>query len=444
MFDYRYIMDPAAQLQQILTHEPGELTERELFDLDARIDELLQVINAAAMLPRAEAARRKAHRAGKHRSHPTALAAETRLARSLCARRINHASILVDHLPDLYQAYATGRMNQSQIDLVLQFHNESILRPFVERDQSFFLKHAKECWPIFRMMAYGWAATTREREEPDFDKDEKAHNNRKLIWGQGLDNEVLGEFHMPNALFEQFQRIVTPFYDELLRVEIREAKLAAGVDAELEQDESEFLDLTRSNSQRWLDAMMIALRVRGSEMRAVREDAVANGLDSDTDLQIDLDEFDAGVAAQVIIVVDQETLEREIARQHGHGGSLEPRSHDSIANARCETLSGLPVSPSTALFYAEVGSFRRMLVKPDNLDFDISKKARLFTGPKRIGLMVRDRFCQGPGCETAAKYCQGDHVLEYTRGGLTVPTNGKLLCGPCNRHKEKLRLHALH
>lgn len=74
-------------------------------------------------------------------------------------------------------------------------------------------------------------------------------------------------------------------------------------------------------------------------------------------------------------------------------------------------------------------------MKPRSIDFELSAKARLFRGAKRLGLIVRDRNCQGPGCGTAARYCQGDHIKPYRQGGPTIPSNGEMLCGPCHRWK---------
>lgn len=420
--------------------DPDDLGDRDLFSHVTDIEDAIQTLHAKSMIPHAAAMRRRAHRAQGYRSNATGLAARTRQSRAQCARSSNQAVTLVDHLPKIYGHYSNLLMNRSQIELLCRLHDNSILKPFVQRDQDFFLGIGHEPWPIFRTLANAWARATLEREDPD-DPAGKVFKNRKLVWGKGLDRETLGEFHMPNELFEQFKEIVTPFYDALLREEIREARAAAGEDPAKAPAEGEFLDLARSNSQRWLDALMAALRVRGSLLRNLKQQAIQDGGDPEDELQIDLDDADAGVAAEVVIIADQETLEREQARQLGH--SLPPRTAESKAHSRCETLSGMPVSPATALLYAQLGSFRRMVMKPDNLDFTMSRKARLFKGAKRTGLIARDRHCQGPGCDTAGKFCQGDHILEYSKGGPTIPTNGELLCGPCNRHKEWLRTNAI-
>lgn len=437
-------MDLLAFIEKLTTFDPDAitdtLTDRELFDLSAQTEEAIQQLHAKAMVPQAAAAKRHAYRSRQYRSNATAHAHQTRLSRIHCANNINQADTLVHHLSDIYSYYEVGLMNRSQIDLICRLFHDRVLRPFVIQDQHFFIDHAHEPWPVFRTLVMAWAQATKDREDDD-DPDERAQKNRKLVWGQGLDREILGEFHMPNHLFEQFLEIVTPFYDALRKEEVRDARAAAWQDPSLEPAEGEYFDLARTDSQRWLDALMAALRVRGSVLRNLKDQATRNGADPDADIELDLDELDAGVAAQVIIIADQETLEREKARQLGI--ELPPRSARSAANYRCETLSGLPVSAATALLHAEIGSFRRLLLKPDSLDFELSRKARLFSNIQRLGLIARDRHCQGRGCDTPGKFCQADHIIEHTRGGPTIPRNGQLLCGPCNQHKERMRTTAL-
>ncbi|HXA11808.1 MAG TPA: HNH endonuclease signature motif containing protein, partial [Mycobacterium sp.] len=40
----------------------------------------------------------------------------------------------------------------------------------------------------------------------------------------------------------------------------------------------------------------------------------------------------------------------------------------------------------------------------------------------------RDLACRFPGCEQAAEFCDIDHTVPYQLGGLTHPSNLKLLC----------------
>lgn len=413
----------------------ANLSDKELFALTVTLEETMAAIQARSMHAYAAAASRHAYRSGGFRSAATGLSARTRLSRATCGRRFNQASILVNKLPDLHEAFQAGIITSDHINLICRLYDRKILKPHVPGAQSYFLEHAGEPWPIFRLILLAWAQAIEDHFGPD--SEDKTFRSRKLVRSRALDKEVLGEFHMPSDLFEQFLEIVRPFYDAYLRDEVRDARLAAGEDPELAPAEGEFFDLARSDSQRWLDALMAALRMRGAQMSKLRAEAIRSGADADAPFNVDLDDLDAGVAAEVIIIADQETMEREIARQNGD--ELQPRSNESTKNYRCETLSGIPVTPTTALQYLQVGSFRRLLLSPNSLDFSISERARFARGAKRLGLIARDRICRDPGCGTPARACEGDHIHEYSKGGKTVPTNLKMRCSPCHRHKTKLQ-----
>ncbi len=64
-------------------------------------------------------------------------------------------------------------------------------------------------------------------------------------------------------------------------------------------------------------------------------------------------------------------------------------------------------------------------------------RARAFTGALRRVLEVRDRECFNPCCNVPAHRCQGDHITEYTKGGLTSQDNGRLACGHHNRARNR-------
>ncbi len=84
-----------------------------------------------------------------------------------------------------------------------------------------------------------------------------------------------------------------------------------------------------------------------------------------------------------------------------------------------------------------------MILTPGDLDFYLSRRTRFFRGPQRTALIARDRYCQDPGCGTPANKCEADHIQEYADGGLTLPDNGKMRCGPCHRHKTWLQARGL-
>ncbi len=105
---------------------------------------------------------------------------------------------------------------------------------------------------------------------------------------------------------------------------------------------------------------------------------------------------------------------------------------------RCETESGLSITPATALLGALAGGIRRFTLGLTDLDFTASKQSRLFRGAMRQGILLRDRSCQGEGCDAHASKCQADHIQPHSSGGATEPVNGQALCPACHRWKTYL------
>lgn len=64
---------------------------------------------------------------------------------------------------------------------------------------------------------------------------------------------------------------------------------------------------------------------------------------------------------------------------------------------------------------------------------DVGRERRLFTGPVRRALMLRDRGCAFPGCDRPPRWCDAHHVLSWLDGGSTGLGNGVLLCGHHHR-----------
>ena len=431
------------QLTELTSLDPAELTDRELFAQLRKIEELNGLVHGHAMRFQAAARDRGVHRVRHYRSAATGLSAETRLSSRTCASHLNLAGHVVNNLPKVHRACIAGVLNSDQVNLIHRLTNHKEFLEAAVRDQNLFINWANEPWAVFNTNMRTWAEYNDPSDPQDCDR--RAEAKRRLLWGQGVDKTVLGEFSMPNDTFEQFLTIVRPVYDKLFKQECAEAKAAlqdhstdresSDEDEPANQDEHRYLDLSRTDKQRWLDALMIVLRIGGRHITKLEASKASTGLD------VPLHELDPGVITEVIIVCDQETLTRQIAKQAGT--ELPDRNPESLATYRCETLSGLPITPATALKTLELNHFRRMIHKPGDLDFALSKRARYFNGPKRTALMIRDRHCQDPGCDTPAKHCQGDHIIEYSKGGLTIPRNGQIRCGPCNRHKTWLEARGL-
>ena len=61
---------------------------------------------------------------------------------------------------------------------------------------------------------------------------------------------------------------------------------------------------------------------------------------------------------------------------------------------------------------------------------------RLFTGRVREYILRRDGYkCTNCG---STQRLEVDHIIPYSKGGKTVPSNGKTLCHICNQLKSNL------
>jgi hypothetical protein len=65
---------------------------------------------------------------------------------------------------------------------------------------------------------------------------------------------------------------------------------------------------------------------------------------------------------------------------------------------------------------------------------DLGRAKRLFTGPQRKAMAIRDRGCTADGCSIPAAWCEAHHQQPWSRGGKTNLAHGKLLC-PFHHHR---------
>jgi hypothetical protein len=59
---------------------------------------------------------------------------------------------------------------------------------------------------------------------------------------------------------------------------------------------------------------------------------------------------------------------------------------------------------------------------------DLGRERRLFTGPIRRALILRDGGCAFPACDRPSRWCHGHHILGWQDGGSTCLANAVLLC----------------
>jgi hypothetical protein len=109
-------------------------------------------------------------------------------------------------------------------------------------------------------------------------------------------------------------------------------------------------------------------------------------------------------------------------------------SYESFAGRVCQLAAGTVIAPGVvAELLGDEGTLvERVVFEGSNRITDISS-ARSFRGTLRRVLEVKHPRCTHPTCDVPAHRCEGDHVVAWSRGGLTTQENGQLRCGPHNR-----------
>jgi hypothetical protein len=124
-----------------------------------------------------------------------------------------------------------------------------------------------------------------------------------------------------------------------------------------------------------------------------------------------------------------------------------------IIRASLDTLAGMPGAPAgelegggmvpaeTVQRYACDSAIVRITGQGE-LDHELNHASRTLPASTRRALEARDRHCVFPGCTRPPIWCDGHHLVWWTRGGATMLPNLALLCRPHHRmvHEEGWRL----
>ena len=104
--------------------------------------------------------------------------------------------------------------------------------------------------------------------------------------------------------------------------------------------------------------------------------------------------------------------------------------------ARCGTLDGTWIDPRDAARLSIGAELRRVVIGAAGAVIEAGNSGRFFRGTARDAVMLRNPECVWAGCWTGARHCQADHIIPWSMGGPTSPTNGSPQCGRHNRLKN--------
>ncbi|RLP93253.1 HNH endonuclease signature motif containing protein [Micromonospora sp. CV4] len=110
-------------------------------------------------------------------------------------------------------------------------------------------------------------------------------------------------------------------------------------------------------------------------------------------------------------------------------------SLDALVNGvRAGTLeTGAQLTPGAVRRLACDAAVLPAVLGGNNQVLDVGRQRRLFTGPLRRALVLRDGGCAFPGCDRPSRWCDGHHVRHWADGGATALGNAVLLCGHHHR-----------
>jgi len=133
-------------------------------------------------------------------------------------------------------------------------------------------------------------------------------------------------------------------------------------------------------------------------------------------------------------------------KREGAGGKRDgagPRPQ-LIIRASLDTLAGLSGAPAgelegggtvpaaTVQRYACDSAISRLIGRGE-LEHELSHATRTIPPSTRRALEARDRHCVFSGCDRRPSWCDGHHLVWWTRGGPTTLANLGLLCRPHHR-----------
>jgi hypothetical protein len=127
----------------------------------------------------------------------------------------------------------------------------------------------------------------------------------------------------------------------------------------------------------------------------------------------------------------------------GKGDGSGPRPQ-LIIRATLDTLAGIPGAPAgevegggtvpaeTVQRLACDSALSRLTGRTE-LEHELNRASRTLPASTRRALEARDRRCVWPGCARPLSWCDGHHLVWWTRGGETALPNLALVCRPHHR-----------
>ena len=298
---------------------------------------------------------------------------QTRLARPEVRRQLRRGRSLAK-MPRFGGAWESGAISGDHLDVVISVLSPRTQEAF-ERDEEMLVEHAQilEFRHFVTFMAR-WALLADPDGAEETDMERRARRDAFLV--QSIDGMWVGRLLLDPVAGEALVNALEPIYERFFQEDWAKAKAELGRDPYAEE-------LCRTPGQRRCDAWV--------EMATLSR-CVPEGARRPEPL--------------VTFMVNCDLVQGPLLQ---------------LAKSRTQ------VAPGTLLDHLDEATFERIVFGPANRA-ECSITARFFSGATRRILEVRDQECCHPYCDEPSDNCQADHILEYSKGGLTTQENGRMMC----------------
>lgn len=345
------------------------------------------------------------------------------------ASRLRSQARAADEIEGLGEAWATGRVGDSQVTRFAVVNGNRRVRERLPEFTPILLDAAEQlCYLDFSTCVDRFVGQADEDGAHDARDDAVEHRDAHVrdvggtldITARGGDGSTTAELI---AIHQRFT----------------EAEYRADVDARRAEfgDDAEHHPLGHTAAQRRFDAMVAISRCAAS----------AQGLGSTGDPLVNI-VVDATTWARVLAesgLAPATTLDGEpvdpftgLRRPSAFLDDL-VSSPERMARVRCETSNGVAVHPHDVLRAALAGHVRRVVVDTDGVVVDMGRRRRLFEGAAREAARLLLLRCEHPGCELPTDLCDVDHAHEWAEGGATDQVNSRVRCSSHNADKTRHR-----
>lgn len=414
-----------------------------------------RIASAAQIDLLGEVERQGFHHADGHRSAKVLVRHAAHLSDAEALRRAKGARVMRD-LPEVAAAFRAGRIGRCQVDRVARTHaNPRVRHLLIEVDGHLAILAARLPYADFDRQLTSWERLADEDgAEGEAERD---HRTRNVRIGTHLNGSVWVEGNLGSLDGAELREVHEHFTDAELEADWAEARERLG-------DAVTFEDLRRTDAQRRADALMAIIRAAAAHqagqpggsvivtnvvmdlatferrLRQVCSDQPVTDPDPRVLTMLDdlIADLDRDGDERVCIGGGDSADQAQPARWAEPVGDRTPRPPKDGTGFRCDTLDGTPVDPAEATANALLGHVRRVVVGTDGVVVNMGRKTRLFTGPRRLAVLIGETTCYWPGCNAPVTQCQADHLDGFhsrTRGP-TDPSNGGPACGLHNRLKE--------